>query len=160
MFSKFVLNETGIEDGLGLPSWKLVLTLLASWLLVYVVICKGVKSTGKAAYFLALFPYVVMISLLIRAVTLDGAVNGIIFLFKPEWQKILDPAVWYAAVTQSFFSLGVCFGAVTMYSSYNNFEHNVSRYVVLSNSDGGDVILSESKAITVERIKKFGSNFE
>lgn len=127
VFRKYVLNETGIEDGLGLPSWKLVLALLVSWIFVYVVICKGVKSTGKAAYFLALFPYVVMISLLVRAVTLDGAVDGIVFLFKPTWHKILEPAVWYAAVTQSFFSLGVCFGAVTMYSSYNSFEHNVSR---------------------------------
>ncbi|EFN62066.1 Uncharacterized sodium-dependent transporter CG3252 [Camponotus floridanus] len=126
-FRKSVLNETGIENGLGLPSWKLVLALLVSWIFVYVVICKGVKSTGKAAYFLALFPYVIMISLLVRAVTLDGAVDGIIFLFKPTWHKILEPAVWYAAVTQSFFSLGVCFGAVTMYSSYNNFEHNASR---------------------------------
>ncbi|KAM0724567.1 Sodium-dependent nutrient amino acid transporter 1 [Formica fusca] len=126
-FRKFVLNETGIENGLGLPSWKLVLALLVSWIFIYVVICKGVKSTGKAAYFLALFPYVIMISLLVRAVTLDGAINGIIFFFEPKWHKILDPVVWYAAVTQSFFSLGVCFGAVTMYSSYNNFEHNASR---------------------------------
>lgn len=126
-FRNYVLNETGIKNGLGLPSWKLILALLASWIFVYVVICKGVKSTGKAAYFLALFPYIVMISLLVRAVTLDGAVDGIIFLFKPTWHKILEPGVWYAAVTQSFFSLGVCFGAVTMYSSYNGFEHNVSR---------------------------------
>ncbi|XP_029173795.1 sodium-dependent nutrient amino acid transporter 1-like isoform X1 [Nylanderia fulva] len=126
-FRKVVLNETGLENGLGSPSWKLVLALLISWIFVYVVICKGVKSTGKAAYFLALFPYVIMISLLVRAVTLDGAVDGIIFLFNPVWHKILEPAVWYAAVTQSFFSLGVCFGAVTMYSSYNSFEHNTSR---------------------------------
>ncbi|XP_050448009.1 sodium-dependent nutrient amino acid transporter 1-like isoform X2 [Cataglyphis hispanica] len=126
-FRKYVLNETGIKNGLGLPSWKLVLALLVSWIFIYIVICKGVKSTGKAAYFLALFPYIVMISLLIRAVTLDGAVDGIIFLFEPKWHKILDPEVWYAAITQSFFSLGICFGAVTMYSSYNNFEHNASR---------------------------------
>merc|ERR1712013_582264 len=32
--------------------------------------------------------------------------------------------VWYAAVTQSFFSLGVGFGALTTYSSYNKFHHN------------------------------------
>lgn len=91
------------------------------------VLRNGVKTSGKASYFLALFPYVIMITLLVRAVTLDGAVDGIIFLFKPTWEKILDPAVWYAAVTQSFFSLGVCFGAVTMYSSYNRFDHNVMR---------------------------------
>ncbi|KAG7209786.1 hypothetical protein KM043_011404 [Ampulex compressa] len=126
-FRKIVLEETGIENGLGIPSWKLVLSLLVSWIFVFIVVYKGVKSTGKASYFLALFPYLVMFTLLIRAVTLDGAVDGIIFLFKPNWSKIVDPAVWYAAVTQSFFSLGVCFGAVTMYSSYNNFNHNVNR---------------------------------
>ncbi|XP_046822012.1 sodium-dependent nutrient amino acid transporter 1-like isoform X2 [Vespa crabro] len=126
-FRKVVLNETNIENGLGTPSWKLVLSLLASWLFIFGVISKGVKSSGKVSYFLALFPYIIMICLLIRGVTLNGAVNGIIFLFEPTWNKIFDPSVWYAAVTQSFFSLGVCFGAVTMYSSYNNFDHNVSR---------------------------------
>ncbi|XP_047349944.1 sodium-dependent nutrient amino acid transporter 1-like isoform X1 [Vespa velutina] len=126
-FRKVVLNETNIDNGLGTPSWKLVLSLLASWLFIFGVISKGVKSSGKVSYFLALFPYIIMICLLIRGVTLNGAVNGIIFLFEPTWNKIFDPSVWYAAVTQSFFSLGVCFGAVTMYSSYNNFDHNVSR---------------------------------
>ncbi|KAG5347390.1 NAAT1 protein, partial [Acromyrmex charruanus] len=43
-FRKYVLNEMGIEDGLGLSSWKLVLALLASWIFVYVVIGKSVKS--------------------------------------------------------------------------------------------------------------------
>ncbi|KMQ91549.1 sodium-dependent nutrient amino acid transporter 1-like protein, partial [Lasius niger] len=105
-FRKVVLNETGIENGLGLPSWKLVLALLVSWIFVYVVICKGVKSTGKAAYFLALFPYVIMISLLVRAVTLDGAVDGIIFLFKPTWHKILEPAVCLMASMTIFGILG------------------------------------------------------
>ncbi|XP_054009969.1 sodium-dependent nutrient amino acid transporter 1-like [Hylaeus anthracinus] len=126
-FRYVVLNESGIEEGLGEPSWKLVVALFVSWTCVFVVIRNGVKSTGKAAYFLALFPYVIMICLLVRAVTLEGAVNGIIFLFEPTWEKIFDPSVWYAAVTQSFFSLGVCFGAVTMYSSYNRFDHNVLR---------------------------------
>ena len=35
--------------------------------------------------------------------------------------------VWYAAVTQSFFSLSVGFGALFTYSSYNGFRHNVYR---------------------------------
>ncbi|XP_076624730.1 sodium-dependent nutrient amino acid transporter 1 isoform X2 [Colletes latitarsis] len=126
-FRKVVLNEAGIDEGLGEPSWKLVVALFVSWVCVFIVISNGVKSTGKAAYFLALFPYVIMITLLVRAVTLEGSVDGIIFLFTPTWEKIFDPSVWYSAVTQSFFSLGVCFGAVTMYSSYNRFNHNVLR---------------------------------
>lgn len=78
---------------------------------------------------MALFPYVIMVALLLRAVTLEGAMNGIIFFIKPQWDKLFEPQVWYAAVTQCFFSLSVCFGGVVMYSSYNSFRHNIYRWV-------------------------------
>ena len=35
--------------------------------------------------------------------------------------------MWYAAVTQSFFSLSTGFGALITYSSYNDFQHNSYR---------------------------------
>ena len=35
--------------------------------------------------------------------------------------------MWYAAVTQSFFSLSTGFGALITYSSYNDFRHNSYR---------------------------------
>lgn len=63
--------------------------------MVFLVIIKGVKSSGKAAYFLALFPYVIMLTLLIRAVTLEGAVDGIIFFIKPQWGELLNPKVFF-----------------------------------------------------------------
>lgn len=125
---KIVLKEKqNIDDGIGLPDWKLTVCLLVAWLSIFAVLARGVKSSGKAAYFLAIFPYIIMISLLARAVTLDGAVNGIIFFVKPTWGKLFDANVWYAAVTQCFFSLSVCFGGVVMYSSYNDFRHNIYR---------------------------------
>ncbi|XP_076240345.1 sodium-dependent nutrient amino acid transporter 1 [Calliopsis andreniformis] len=131
-FRKTVLKEKQhIDDGIGMPDWKLTVCLLVAWLCIFVVLARGVKSSGKAAYFLAIFPYIIMISLLIRAVTLDGAVNGIIFFIKPDWTKLFDANVWYAAVTQCFFSLSVCFGGVVMYSSYNNFRHNIYRDVIV-----------------------------
>ena len=54
---------------------------------------KGVASSGKAAYFTAIFPYVVLVTLLIRGVTLEGAVDGILFFITPQWDKILTPQV-------------------------------------------------------------------
>ncbi|CAG5100919.1 Similar to NAAT1: Sodium-dependent nutrient amino acid transporter 1 (Drosophila pseudoobscura pseudoobscura) [Cotesia congregata] len=93
-FTKSVLKEKdNIDDGIGWPDWKLTLCLLASWLCIFSVLVRGVKSSGKAAYFLALFPYVIMIALLVRAVTLEGAVDGIIFFIKPNWAKLFDPSV-------------------------------------------------------------------
>lgn len=88
---------------------------------------RGVKSSGKAAYFLAMFPYVIIITLLIKALTLDGAVDGIKFFITPQWKELLNPKVWYNAVTQLFFSLSVGMGTIVMFSSYNKFDHNIYR---------------------------------
>ncbi|XP_026671508.1 sodium-dependent nutrient amino acid transporter 1-like isoform X2 [Ceratina calcarata] len=127
-FLKVVLREKdSIDDGIGLPSWELTLCLLVSWATVVLVTFRGVKSSGKASYFLAIFPYVVLISLLIRAATLEGAGTGILYFVEPKWNKLLEPEVWYAAVTQCFFSLSVCFGAIITYSSHNQFKHNIYR---------------------------------
>ncbi|XP_050671236.1 sodium-dependent nutrient amino acid transporter 1-like isoform X2 [Leptidea sinapis] len=127
-FTKTVLRiSDGIDDGIGAPLWDLTLCLLASWVIIFIIVARGVKSSGKAAYFLALFPYVILIILLIRAVTLPGAADGILFFITPDWQKILEVRVWYAAVTQVFFSLSVCSGALIMFASYNNFSQNVYR---------------------------------
>lgn len=39
-------------------------------------------------YFTALFPYVVLILLLLHGVTLPGALDGIIYYLKPDWTKL------------------------------------------------------------------------
>ncbi|XP_014476331.1 PREDICTED: sodium-dependent nutrient amino acid transporter 1-like [Dinoponera quadriceps] len=131
-FLRVVLHEKdSIDDGIGLPSWKLTLCLLGSWTAVCLVLFQGVKSSGRFSYFLALFPYVVLIALLIRAVTLNGAIDGILYFIVPKWSKLLEPTVWYAAVTQCFFSLSVCFGSIITYSAHNDFKHNIYRDVMI-----------------------------
>ncbi|CAK1547194.1 unnamed protein product [Leptosia nina] len=127
-FVRTVLQRSdNIDNGIGVPIWYLVLCLLASWVLIFLIVSRGVKSSGKAAYFLALFPYVVMIILLISTAILPGAGDGILFFITPQWEKILELKVWYAAVTQVFFSLSVCQGSIIMFSSYNGFRQNVYR---------------------------------
>jgi solute carrier family 6 amino acid transporter-like protein 5/7/9/14 len=93
-YSKYVLNQTdSIEDGIGVPDWHLTLCLLFSLITLFLVILRGVKSSGKAASFLALFSYVVMVTLLIRGATLPGAVDGILFFITLQWDKLLDPTI-------------------------------------------------------------------
>ncbi|XP_011346370.1 sodium-dependent nutrient amino acid transporter 1-like isoform X1 [Ooceraea biroi] len=134
-FSRVVLHEKeNIDDGIGLPSWQLTLCLFGSWAAICAVLFQGVKSSGRFSYFLAIFPYIVLVSLLIRAVTLDGAIDGILYFITPKWSKLLEPTVWYAAVTQCFFSLSVCFGSIITYSSHNDFKHNIYRDVLIITS--------------------------
>ncbi|GAB0095809.1 Transporter [Sergentomyia squamirostris] len=127
-FLREVLKSSeSIDDGIGVPDWKLTLWLLLAWVMVFFVICKGVRSSGKFAYFLALFPYVVMVTLLIRACTLEGAGEGILFFIRPQFSELLNPKVWKEAVVQCFFSLATGMGPIIMFASYNDFHHNVYR---------------------------------
>ncbi|XP_071052118.1 sodium-dependent nutrient amino acid transporter 1-like isoform X2 [Onthophagus taurus] len=129
-FRREVLKEKiNIDDGIGLPEWRLVLCLVFVWCCIFIISRNGIQSTGKASYFLALFPYVVILALLIRSVTLEGATDGLVYLFKPNWDKLIEPEVWYAAATQCFFSLNVGVGTITAYASYNGFRHNIYRDV-------------------------------
>uniref|UniRef100_A0A3Q3W523 Transporter n=1 Tax=Mola mola TaxID=94237 RepID=A0A3Q3W523_MOLML len=105
--------------------WELCLILLLAWILIYLCIFKGVKSTGKVVYFTALFPYVILIALLINNVQLPGAIDGIKFFIVPEWDKLLSMEVWVNAAAQIFNSIGIGFGSLMAMSSYNSFKNNV-----------------------------------
>ena len=67
-----VLNQSSGIGEMGNVEWHLALCLLAAWIIIFGCLFKGIKSSGKVVYFTAIFPYVVLIILLIRAVTLPG----------------------------------------------------------------------------------------
>ncbi|CAL4093740.1 unnamed protein product, partial [Meganyctiphanes norvegica] len=120
--------SNNIEDGIGIPNWKLSLCLLFCWTTLFFTLFKGVKTSGKVAYFTAIVPYLVLITLLIRGATLPGAYNGIMYFITPQWEKLLELKVWWNAINQSFFSLGVGFGNLVMLASYNDFKHDIYRW--------------------------------
>ena len=47
----------------------------------------------QAAYFTAFFPYIVLSILLVRSLTLEGSIDGIIYYFKPQWSKLGEAKV-------------------------------------------------------------------
>uniref|UniRef100_A0A8C5IU05 Transporter n=1 Tax=Junco hyemalis TaxID=40217 RepID=A0A8C5IU05_JUNHY len=122
-----VLRLSGGLSEPGEMNWEMILCLLTTWVIVYFCIWKGVKSTGKIVYFTALFPYVVLILLLVHGVTLPGALGGIIYYLKPDWSKLVEAQVWIDAGTQVFFSYAIGLGALTALGSYNRFHNNCYR---------------------------------
>lgn len=116
----------GIGD-LGPVSLRNVLFLLLTWVIIYFCLKNGVKSSGKVVYFTATFPYLMLIVLLIRGVTLEGYLEGIKFYIIPKWHKLLNIKVWADAATQIFYSLGPAFGGLITMSSYNKFNNNCYR---------------------------------
>nr|BAM11116.1 solute carrier family 6 (neurotransmitter transporter, taurine), member 6 [Anguilla japonica] len=122
--------SSGIEE-IGPVKWDLALCLLAVWVICFFCIWKGVKSTGKVVYVTATFPFVMLIILLVRGVTLPGASEGIKFYLYPDLSRLKDPEVWIDAGTQIFFSYAICLGAMTSLGSYNKYKYNCYRDCLL-----------------------------
>ncbi|KAG7472928.1 hypothetical protein MATL_G00114140 [Megalops atlanticus] len=122
--------SSGIEE-VGSLKWDLALCLLAVWVICFFCIWKGVKSTGKVVYITATFPFVMLIVLLVRGLTLPGAAEGIKFYLYPNLSRLKDPEVWIDAGTQIFFSYAICLGAMTSLGSYNKYRYNCYRDCLL-----------------------------
>ncbi|XP_021164417.2 sodium- and chloride-dependent GABA transporter 2 isoform X1 [Fundulus heteroclitus] len=116
----------GIEE-LGSIRWEVMLCLIAMWIICYFCIWKGVKSTGKVVYFTATFPYIMLVILLIRGLSLPGALDGVVFYLLPDPSRLADPQVWMEAGAQIFFSYSVGVGSLIVLGSYNKQDNNCYR---------------------------------
>lgn len=105
-------------------NWPMTGCLVLAWILVCGGMIKGIKSSGKVMYFSSVFPYVVLFCFLVRGLLLDGAMDGIRIMFTPRLEIWGDVQVWRQAATQVFFALGLGFGSVIAYSSYNDRNNN------------------------------------
>ncbi|XP_046344922.2 sodium- and chloride-dependent glycine transporter 1-like isoform X1 [Haliotis rufescens] len=123
-FHNEVLDISGGVYEMGKVRWQLALCLLLAWVLVCICLAKGIKTSGKAVYFTAFFPYVVLLILLIRGVTLEGSADGILYYITPKWELLKSAKVWGDAAVQIFFSLSPCWGGLITLASYNKFNNN------------------------------------
>ncbi|RVE64553.1 hypothetical protein OJAV_G00127010 [Oryzias javanicus] len=105
------------------------------------VISGGIEEVGsirwEVVYFTATFPYLMLLVLLIRGLTLPGALQGIVFYLIPDLSRLTDPQVWMEAGAQIFFSYSIGVGSLTVLGSYNKHNNNCYRdclYLCLLNS--------------------------
>lgn len=89
------------------------------------IVFKGIKN-GIEKYTKILMPLllVIIIILGIRSVTLPGASEGLLFLFKPDFSKITGKVI-LEALGQSFFSLSIGMGTLITYGSYIGKKENL-----------------------------------
>lgn len=93
--------------------------LLVVWVVTIVIMGLGVKrGIGAANTVLLPLLTVMFIVLVVQALFLPGAMDGLNAFFTPNWQALADPGVWASAYGHIFFSLSVAFGIMVTYSSY------------------------------------------
>ena len=93
--------------------------LLFVWAFGLVVTALGVSDGVERANRIFLPLLVLMFAaLVVRALMLPGAGEGLNALFTPKWSALLDYKVWMAALGQIFLSLSVGFGVMLTYASY------------------------------------------
>ncbi|XP_072303754.1 sodium-dependent neutral amino acid transporter B(0)AT1-like [Eucyclogobius newberryi] len=123
-YYRVTLNtSTSIADSGGIH-WPIVVCLLVAWTVIGICYIRGISSSGKVVYVTTILPYVVLAIFLVRGVTLKGALTGVKFLFTPVVEELYNPITWLDAGAQVFFSLGIGWGGLIYFSSYNPLHNN------------------------------------
>jgi neurotransmitter:Na+ symporter, NSS family len=94
------------------------------------IILGGVRK-GIEKYSKILMPFLVLmlVIIVVRSLTLPGAMGGIEFLFKPDF-SVIDADVFLAALGQAFFSLSIGMGAIITYGSYVGKSNHLGEIAV------------------------------
>jgi len=104
-----------------------LIPLVIVWLVTIAVLAAGVAKGVQRANVIFLPLLVVAFAVLVvRALFLDGAAEGLNALFTPDWEALGDPNVWIAAYSQIFFSLSIAFGIMITYASYRKRKANLT----------------------------------
>jgi len=117
-------RNSSLSDGLGGLQWELALSLIGVWLAIFLCIQNGVKSVGWVVLVTMPLPFVLLVILFFRSVTLSNAGDGIEFYLKPDFNKY-DGITPVDGMTQIFFSTGIGQGILVALSSYNQKSNQV-----------------------------------
>jgi len=114
-----MLQITDSITQVGGLNTKLLIPFLVVWGVVGFIMYRGINKGIDLACKICL-PILLICTVIIffRGITLPGAVDGIAYMFTPDWSAIAKPAVWVAAYGQVFFSLSIAFAIMISYSSY------------------------------------------
>lgn len=110
--------------------------LLCFWMVVAVflglsIVALGVKKgVERITKYMMAALLVIMIILAIRAVTLPGALEGIKYYLVPDFDRLKEAGVgkvMFAALGQSFFTLSIGIGSMSILGSYIGKDHSLPK---------------------------------
>ena len=129
----FKLN--GLEYGLVFESitanpTEVLLSQAVFMLLTIWIVQGGIKAgIERASRWMMPLLFIFFIILAIRSLTLDGAIEGVKFLFVPDW-SLLTGETFILALGQAFFSLSVGVTGMLTYASYLSKDEQLGQSAV------------------------------
>lgn len=101
-----------------------------TWIIIFLCVLKGVKTSSYIVWVTVPLPILLIVIMIIRGTTLDGASDGIDEYLNgadgiDQGELIGKSIPWSDAVGQIFFSLSICMGVMTSYGSYNKRDKPV-----------------------------------
>jgi NSS family neurotransmitter:Na+ symporter len=106
-----------------------------------VVVWNGIRSIERANLVLIPALLVIVLVSLARTLTLDGASEGIRFLFTPDWSTLAQPRIWLEALTQNAWDTGAGWGLILTYGAYMQSRHGVVKNAVITGVGNNTVSL-------------------
>ncbi len=116
---------------LGSIRWQVFWPLVIAWLAMYFCIFRGVKIVSKIVWLTVPLPWLMLLILTIRGLTLDGAIQGLAFYLNPTWAELAKPTTWRFAFGQVFFSLSLAFGVMLTYASFLHRKSDLNNNAVI-----------------------------
>lgn len=137
-FHNQFLQLSGGPEMLGGIRWPVLAGLAVVWIAIYLCLFKGVKAVGKVVMWTVTIPWVILIIMVVRGLTLPGALEGLKFYLTPDFSVLLKPNVWLAAYGQVFFTLSLAMGTLIVYSSYLPKKSDISNSAYITSlADSG-----------------------
>lgn len=104
-------------------------------------IWKGIRSIEKVNKILIPSLLIIVIICVIRAVSLPGAIDGLKYLFKPDWDQLLIPGTWLSALTQNAWDTGAGWGLFLTYAAYMTARQRIVKNAFITGIGNNTVSL-------------------
>ena len=110
--------------------WEMVIAQGAFFLLIIFIVQAGIKSgIERASKIMMPALFIFFVILMVRSLTLDGAMEGVRFMFVPDWSNLNWETV-LLALGQAFFTLSVGISIMITYASYLGKKENIASTAV------------------------------
>jgi neurotransmitter:Na+ symporter, NSS family len=119
-------------NGIGVAYLFFVITFLLNILIIYLGISGGIEKTCEYGLpVLFVFAIILMAAVLLLGAPDPAkpdwnAINGLGYLWNPQWSQLAHAKVWLAAAGQIFFTLSCGIGVILTYASYLKKQDDVA----------------------------------